>query len=253
MSTSPPQQVPPCFVHSVRTILQSRLKLPPELASVIISIAQYYARVTVHRRESVTFRANEHYDPEIHDPAVAGLYMMSPPIPLPDAGSGEKFRIKSVTFMMTASDQGWASFGGNGTYHNSHTWFEASILWPVVNSEADVPLFANLRSDGSQFTYTKALEAREMFLDNGLQFKSAGDKNVVWKVHNNITAQSEPREYCVEWVAGGKVDLTEEKEGMEVGIGDGEGFIECLKPGDRIALWARAEVNEFYPVYPNCN
>ncbi|KAJ8089244.1 hypothetical protein PM082_014492 [Marasmius tenuissimus] len=248
MSTSPSQQasaqslkgVPPCFVHSARTILQARLKLPPELVSVVISIAQYYARVMVHRRESVTFRAN-HYDPEINDPAIAGLYVMSPPIPLPDVGSGEKFRIKSVTFRMRASDQGWASFGGDGTYHNSHTWFEASILWPTVHSEADSSLLQDLWSDGRQSTYTKALGARHMLLDNGLQFRSAGDNKVVWKVHNNITARSEPREYRVEWAAGEKVDLTEEREGMEVGIGDGEGFIECLQPGDRIALWARAE------------
>ncbi|KAL0579204.1 hypothetical protein V5O48_002827 [Marasmius crinis-equi] len=197
--------------------------LPPELASVIISSAQYYARQVSHRHEKVEFRADMYFDNEINYPAIAGLYLLSSPIPVPDERSGEIFRVKSVSFRLRGADQGWATFGGDGTYHNSHTWFEASILQPVVPGSDRDTCPVNLQSDGAILTFRKASDARRSLKQFGLQFRD------------------QLREYDIEWIKGQEVELKEVKTGMGVGLGDGKGFVETLRPGDRVALWARAE------------
>ncbi|KAJ8089253.1 hypothetical protein PM082_014501 [Marasmius tenuissimus] len=235
-ATSRLKDVPPLYVHSVRTILQSRLELPPELASIIISLAQYHARIVVHRHATIVYESKDYFDIEIGHTSVAGLYLISPPIPSPE----EALRVKSVKFRMLASDQGRSSNGGDGTYHNSYTWFEATILQPTTTSSLDILNFEDSWPNGVRLTSATPSDALDVLREHGVQFRSTMDERVVWKVHNNITARSEPQEYCVEWVAGEKVDLTEEKEGMGIGMGDGEGFVQSLKHGDKIALWARA-------------
>ncbi|KAK1217834.1 hypothetical protein PQX77_019507 [Marasmius sp. AFHP31] len=221
------KDVPPFHVHSVRTILQSRLKLPPELASFIISLAQYRARIAVLRHTTIIYQSKDYFDTEIGHTSVAGLYLISPPIP----SAEEVLRVKSVKFRMLASEQGRSSFAGDGAYHNSNTWFEASILQPTITSSPDILNFKD-----SWLIRATPIDALDVLRENGVQFRSMMDERVVWKVHSNITGQSEPREYHVEWVAGEKVDLAEEKEGIGIGMGDGEGFVESLRPGDKIAL-----------------
>ncbi|KAL0563736.1 hypothetical protein V5O48_018328 [Marasmius crinis-equi] len=202
-----------------------------------MSYAQcYYARQVSLRHDRVEFQANRYYRDEASKyRTIAGLYLLTPSIPLEEAS-----RVKSVSFRLRSADQGWATFGGNGTYHNSRTWFEASILRPkgrrdVGNHAAD------FRSDGKNLTFRTALEAREELARFGLLFKGRGKKDVVWRVHHNITARSEFTEYDIEWTEGQVVESKEEEKGMGIGIGDGKGFVESLRKGDRVALWARAE------------
>ena len=79
---------------------------------------------------------------------------------------------------------------------------------------------------------------------------------MVWHVYNNVTAQKDPLEHRVKWKAGEKLELREDKEGIRICAGNGEGFVQSLRPGDRIALWARAEVRfrahfTTYSLHPN--
>ncbi|KAK3369717.1 hypothetical protein B0T24DRAFT_708585 [Lasiosphaeria ovina] len=61
-------------------------------------------------------------------------------------------------------------------------------------------------------------------------------RQVVWRVHNNVTARNELGYYRVDWVAGVPAQIDE-----PLAMGDGAGFLETMRAGDRIALWARAE------------
>lgn len=56
--------------------------------------------------------------------------------------------------------------------------------------------------------------------------------------HNHVvTARRAWRDYRIDWVAGVPTDVQD-----PLAMGDGRGFLESLVPGDKIALWARAEV-----------
>ncbi|EAQ87524.1 predicted protein [Chaetomium globosum CBS 148.51] len=63
---------------------------------------------------------------------VAGLYLTSPPLLAATPHRNQKIRVRWVSFQTRGADQGCASLGGEGTYHNSHTWYAASILRPIA-------------------------------------------------------------------------------------------------------------------------
>ena len=157
--------------------------------------------------------------------------------------------------MITASEKGPASAGGNGNYHNSHTWFEASILRPV--SIPSDPAIEDVHSDGKMRLCPIPPTSHQWFLQKEHQFIPTPDgRGIVWHVHNNVTAQEDPSERRVKWRAGERLELGEDKESMRIGMGDGEGFVQSLRSGDRVALWARAEVRfrahfATYSVCPN--
>lgn len=153
------------------------------------------------------------------------------------ASSIARDRIKSVAFKIRSRDQGWADAGGHGTYNNSHTWFEASILKRVEQSDHQLPLED---SNGMPLTFGSVMNARESLLRYGWDFKFVDGDKCVWKVHNNVTAERRFREHNVRWVKG-------EKTLVWIGMGSGKGFVENLQPGDLIVLWARAEVS-YLPV-----
>ncbi|KAF9265072.1 hypothetical protein L218DRAFT_957744 [Marasmius fiardii PR-910] len=231
-----PRRIPPSDVYSVWTIFRRRRPdLPDEIILDILRHAEYYAREVSHhcRVKATTFRANDYLRGIVneHEPTMAGLYMT--------ASVGHD-RIKSVAFKMTSGDQGWASFGGNGTYNNSHTWFEASILQRLEQSDHDdqLPLEG---PTGRPQTFGSVILARHFLRLHGWDFKFVNGDKYTWKVHHNITAQSDFGEYNVHWIKGEKTLIREEQKGMGIGIGNGEGFVESLQQGDLIVLWARAE------------
>ena len=52
-----------------------------------------------------------------------------------------------------------------------------------------------------------------------------------------VTASEDWRDYRVDWSADTPTEIE-----VPGAVGDGEGFLSALMPGDKIALWARAEV-----------
>ncbi|GAW14479.1 hypothetical protein ANO14919_038820 [Xylariales sp. No.14919] len=200
-------------------------KVPLEIALMILSLASYYPRQSNSRQEEAIYVANQFWSPGPWA-TVMGIYLTLGTLPI----ASNIARAKSITFQMRAADQGWADNGGHGTYHNSHTWFEASILRP--QSEAST---AAVLSNTGMGNFPTPREARDHLRDHGWDMV---DRNgvVVWKVHNNITARSEYNNYRVDWVAG-----IPTKVGDPRAMGDGQGFLELLRPDDIVVLWARAE------------
>jgi len=73
---------------------------------------------------------------------------------------------------------------------------------------------------------------------HGWDFVRPSGRNLVWKVRE---VRNEPGGYChyrVTWVASAPTVRTEQDV-----MGNGTGFLDTLKQGDRVALWAsRSEV-----------
>lgn len=232
MDFNPTQQ----DVRSVQDIL--RRHLPAELTLDILDVANYYPRSRCHRNEPKSYKANDFWQPE---PVanVAGLYLTSTPTPRPDMG-WQKVKVNRVTFNLRSADQGWASFGGEDTYVNSHTWFDASILrpWPNNSDDAPGPAAIGLEASAIPQTFRTPADARGFLQQHGWDFVEH-DQGLTWKVHNNITAQEKYANHRVDWVAGMETEV-ENPDAM----GDGRGFLERLTPGCIIALWARAEVSQ---------
>ncbi|KAI1123340.1 hypothetical protein F5Y10DRAFT_252048 [Nemania abortiva] len=199
--------------------------VPMEIALMILSFASYQpCQSNIKQREKI-YEANEFWR-STTDASIAGLYLTVATLSIPGAVA----RPKSITFQMKAADQGWATFGGNGTYNNSHTWFEASILRPRSDESARAALTStdmrNFRTPGEARGHLQDL-GWDIVEDNG---------TIAWRVHNNITACSANRLYRVDWVAG-----VPAKVGNPQAMGDGQGFLEHLRPSDVVVLWARAE------------
>lgn len=238
-------------VKIVRLLLQgirlpSLMRFPPELALSVLALADYYPRLESRRDEAMQYAANNFQGPwnpgpPEPDPSVAGLYLTSPPIPRPEERLGETtVRTKRITFQMKSADQGWATFGGDGTYENSHTWFDASILAPSDATETNGGFgYADLSQK-----FRTPTEAREALRGLGWEFVQH-DGMDTWRVHNNITAQSKSSDYRVDWVLGLPTEVED-----PLAMGDGQGFLEKLAPGCVVALWARAEVGQEHTSAP---
>ncbi|RYP07848.1 hypothetical protein DL765_009001 [Monosporascus sp. GIB2] len=169
-----------------------------------------------------------------HGKDIAALYLTSPSLPVPTPGGNQTIRVQSVTFQMRGADQGWVSLGGEGTYHNSHTWYAASILRPIAGvatttTAHEQPLEALvLERKPRVSSFQKVLRK------HGWELVKYKDR-LSWRVHNNITAREAYTYYRASWAAGTPIKVSNPRA-----MGDGAGFVETLKGGDRIALWARA-------------
>ena len=220
---------------------------PPELILHILDLADYRPRVCASRHDAVSYRVNDFSWRPGLVAFVAGLYLRTPALPAPR--SGAPIRATRITFQLRASDQGWADFGGHGTYHNSHTWFEASILRRKPgHGDDDESDEAALNSDEVLRNPFNTIErAEERLAELGWHLVrrdddgGGGDGTVraSWFVHTNITAHALYHNYRVSWVRG----VVDEVPRNPLVMGDGRGFLDALRPGDRVVLWALAEVS----------
>ncbi|KAK0717467.1 hypothetical protein B0T26DRAFT_675767 [Lasiosphaeria miniovina] len=237
------------LLHGLR-IGRDGKNLPAELALRIANLADYRTCLASCRHELAHFSANDFWRPGPRAD-VAGLYLTSPA--LPRVPGGRKVRAKWVTFQLRGADQGWADFGGHGTFRNSHTWYEASILRRVERAEGDGGDVAEEEEeeeeeeeddddDDDVALKTTLTVHRQSVEDFGPALEGFGwrlvknSDKVAWRVHNNVTARSELGYYRVDWVAGVPTQVDD-----PLAMGDGAGFLEAMRAGDRIALWARAE------------
>jgi hypothetical protein len=150
---------------------------------------------------------------------------------------GETPKIKSVAFDMVSRDQAWTSENTHGTFSTS-SWLEVSILRRVGGNDTALtaPRFSNTwfnnPSDlqhsvsGQGWTLVKRPESAK-------QGPQDGEGGFAWYLQGNRVAVGID-EYRVVWTE-------DDKEGNE-GAGSGEGFLQELKEGDRILVWARAMV-----------
>ncbi|RSM19546.1 hypothetical protein CDV31_001706 [Fusarium ambrosium] len=203
-------------------------QLLPELARPITSFS-YNPWIAKRRDDKQEYEAEAMVWGDLQDYSTAALYLYTEPMPM----GLKMFTAKRIIFQTRAADQGWATFGGEGTFENSHTWFDASILRPLDtgNNGGNSALEANLR-----FTLWDAPCAKDEIREHGWEFVEGEDGQIKWRVCNNLTARSEFRNYRVEWENG---VVSEDVE--EMAVGTGEGFLELLGPGCIVVLWARAE------------
>ncbi|TFK92240.1 hypothetical protein K466DRAFT_595388 [Polyporus arcularius HHB13444] len=217
----------------VRAILL-QLGLPAELVLEIMELAEYYPTISAERSDKVTIRADQHTRDNY---CSALLYLVSPP--LPDCREGESWRMKKVTWTIEGHDQGW---GGDHprTFIGAYSWYEACIFRPRTDGDA-------LAAEAEDLEY---LDTHNLYrTPDDVQGKTHWDlvpngDSLVWRVQGNRVAKGDFERYVVEWKAGEEIDAADAEEH---GRGTGAGFLDALKPGDRVGLWMRA----LYPGWSN--
>lgn len=248
-------------VDQVRDILLTRV--PYELADLILSEAQYWARLSTKRDTFLQIQAS---DELLHN--AKWVYMISDPIPTVYNGDRAlPTKVKSVQFSLKSCDQGWGGYSEDrsthlhrlfqiyypgltdfylllDTFRNSYTWFEASILRPGDDdSRSTQPIWMKEAQKGpvNITTFTDYdLGLREL----RSPYKS---RNRRWLVQMNAQASRHTRRYEIAWSNSSSATGSQEPEYDEKnGSGRGLEFVETLQAGDRIALVARALVKPFF-------
>ncbi|KAI1382643.1 uncharacterized protein F4822DRAFT_101581 [Hypoxylon trugodes] len=211
-----------------RCLLQCRV--PAELAIYMVSLG---LRPWLVKRRDHPRRYAANFSRPGADASIAGLYLSTQCIPT----TVERTIVpRRIVFQTRSADRGWATYSSDGTFNNSHTWFEASILRPFLQNDGGNGQGVALEDAFGRNTWWEPIDAREALREKGWDFVEAEDGCVMWRVCNNITALMEWRNYKVEWVRGVETMVKDEKA-----QGKGEGFLELLKPGCIVVLWARAE------------
>ena len=124
-----------------------------------------------------------------------------------------------------------------GAYKASHSWFEARIL--RSSQRQMVPLTNTVLSAD---TLNQHLSRIEVLNPNPECERERG-----WLIQKNVQASSVPRIHVCIWDREGLLNPEEEAQ-VELkgrGQGLGEGFVESLREGDRVAIVARAQVSLF--------
>lgn len=192
-------------------------------------------------------------------------------------GGGETVKLKKMEFRIQSRDQGWTSEGGQGGFATS-SWVEVSILRRMaqacgeeerrgpetetgtgtIQSEDGPSEDEHLEDESSEDGYSEDGYSSDERSENGYwdgpqvynDFVAKdgwqlvqrpgeahygpqwGEGGYAWYLQGNrVSAESEM--YRVVWGRGGS------SEGNE-GKGDGEGFLEELRMGDKVVVWARA-------------
>jgi hypothetical protein len=158
-----------------------------------------------------------------------------------------------------------------GTYRGSYTWWEAAILRPNQVSRDPSPFQASPSPTGGRWIIRGLLETFGSFFQPNKQFlgldsispfqlphpddRSSSpwpghtdveyDGNDRWLIQRNVTSSSQVRQHEIIWDQNSM--LADGDEDADVGKGCGKGFLDALRPGDSIAVVARALVCIFLP------
>lgn len=163
-----------------------------------------------------------------------------------------------------------------GTYHGSSSWFDACILRPLPPSIPRPPLAPDVaaRIDLLQqrfgpppgepfptFLVGNLLshdpeDARDFLRSLGWDFVERVERvevdgevgerrGVLWKLQANVVASAEYHVHDGEWRRRNEHWVSGEEAGS-AGSGDGLGFVDEMRSGDRVGIWARAMVSVFF-------
>lgn len=113
--------VAPTAADEVLPILREK-NLPDEIALEIASLG-YSPGLSKRRVRQQVYHVSNYGTPT-NQANITGLYLSTNRMP----ENGWRVGPQRIIFQTRAKDQGWADAGGDGTFENSHTWFEASIL-----------------------------------------------------------------------------------------------------------------------------
>lgn len=243
-SQEPPAPTSGPFVPTYRDVCRARallksLQLPTELVLQVLENAQYWP---VHEFEA-----------RIPRPIVAAASGAQPaaallcfeaelfdsPVIEDVRRSGEPCKIRSVEFEIASRDQGWTSENSHGSFSTS-SWTEVSILRRVSGGSLQDPLSSVMhRSISSPRDLQAAMADCGSSLvkrpESALQGPQDGEGHLAWYLQGNRVAGGK-EEYHITWTEAGSQGNS--------GAGTGEGFVQELKDGDRMLIWARAKVSQ---------
>lgn len=143
------------------------------------------------------------------------MYLVSPPLPR---------GVTAVQFNITSHDQGWCSNPSDGIW----SWFDVSILGSL--REDEIPAFSDL-SDPS-YLKPKPDDFGQVLQDRGLYFKDIHREN---QATPGITKP----------VTKNKINRSWKQQVITWRLEDGgeeASFLSILEEGDRLVIWARAQV-----------
>lgn len=155
--------------------------LPSEMALSILAHAGYQPRIMSSRVEELEYDADNFWDP-VPQASVAALYLTTQPLP-------PYFRRASyITLQMRGAEQGWATFGGDRTYGNSHAWFEACILRPLPSATASAPSISGEAQEPLEVqisqTFRSPSDANQELEQQGWRMVNHEGRDT-WMVHHN--------------------------------------------------------------------
>lgn len=225
-------------VLEARALLKT-LGLPTELVLNILDCAQYWPMREFSEKKNNPVKVSA----TVSRSSVAGLCLnvdvFNDPIVHSLRAGGEEVKVKAIEFHIRSRDQGWTSESSQGTF-NTSSWLEASILRSVDGHNTDLtsshwldgildsPLSFQERVTPHGWHFVKRPEHAE-------QGPQGGEGDLAWYLQGNrVATQGRLGEYDVLWTRDGY-------RGNE-GSGRGDGFLDELKKGDRLLIWARAKV-----------
>ena len=244
-------------VLEARSILKT-IGLPTELALQILDHAEYWPSLSFSSQTPKLVKARA----TAASPSAATLCLAAPILDLNSLHfRGETPRIKAIDFHIRSRDQGWTSEPTRGTFHTS-SWTEVSLLRGATTNdpsstaastnsfgpERDISglppscwLPAAFASPASFLTHILpsgwGLVPRPEEAEQGPQGAEGG---LAWFLQGNkVATEGRCGEYSVRWTR----DVGESREeDEEEGRGSGEGFLESVREGDWLLVWARAKV-----------
>ncbi|KAL5387900.1 hypothetical protein DPSP01_003298 [Paraphaeosphaeria sporulosa] len=260
-------------VFDVRALLAAK-RLPNELVLAILDHARYWVEV---RHEKAVLDALVHDEHSLEFSA-AYPYMVIPTTTSTHGPSSEVSKLREIEIILVSHDQGWSTTGTRHTYQQSSSFWEASILRPIAKDDVNhVPrLMTKFEEDRSRNGNYRSVESaaqamfpRELYhllrrpdqdmepqrlhcremIDLTMDEKDPNDKYLeatqegehAWFLQCNVVARGVslfhgemvPRHHIIwscknhpRWVGND-------------GSGQGEGFVDAVKPGDCIVLWTR--------------
>ena len=255
-------------IHNVRDILRT-LGFPLEIVFMILNFAEYWYKQQFTRNVPLELEAGvslSYYES-------SALYLQTGPL-----GYGDFFdllpvaRPSKVVFRIVSRDSGQGSDFA-GTYQHQTSWFDASIFredesWTGNDKDRQEPiqvLERGLKEDGvlellenwgrggaamergelamwyvghNPNVPPKQLAPDGINLIGGFKFV----KNTHWLIQRNLRAGEEFLEHKIEWKSESAKDTGVGKYSIN-GAGSGKNFVNTLRRGDRIGVWARTFVS----------
>ncbi|KAF1950312.1 hypothetical protein CC80DRAFT_427337 [Byssothecium circinans] len=238
-SNSPTPNLTYADIRITRALLQT-LGLPTELVLTILSYASYTP--TLHFKATHLRIASADTTPAI----AAQLSLSADVLTLRTLqalkATKVRTRVREIEFVIRSRDQGWTTQRGvEGTF-NTSSWLEASILRPLegvgrAGAETGYDWTALFSARRTVADFKQAVGSRgEGFVERvgeGARGPQEGEEPLAWYLQAARVGDRNPEPYRVVWRADGS-------EGNE-GAGKGVGFVEALREGDKVLVWARAK------------
>ncbi|KAH9848911.1 hypothetical protein C2E23DRAFT_412835 [Lenzites betulinus] len=197
------------------------------------------------------------WDPQrlVEEASAARLCVVTPPLPR-DAGGG----VKVILWNIEGHDQGWGGeLGCEGTFSGAYSWYEACIFRKCT------PSAHQGASDDDNGFWDDLVASQDVLLNPddilpdihrlGYTVVPNEDGQTTWLVQRNRVADDTCGRYEVKWddrapssyidsILTWMYQWNDTHKGQQAtmgGYGIGKGFLDALRPGDRVGLWARAQ------------